>query len=382
MYFVTFILKNLARRKFRSALTVIGVAVAVGAVVALLGISDGFERAFASLYLQRGVDILVVRAGKTERLTSYLDERIADRIRQLPQVEGVMGGLVDAIGMEESGMTAVPVQGWYADSPLFDAVKVVSGRRFRPDESHVVMLGSVVARNAGKKVGDRLSLYGEDFEVIGIYESFNVFENGSVVINIRDLQKLLGVPNKVTGFQVVVKDMPDKKAVIDQLTKQIEALTDDQGRPLPLSAMPTEKYVSSTSQLRLVKAQTWITSAIALVIGSIGVLNTMVMSVFERTREIGILRAIGWRRGRVVRMILLESLVLSVAGAVVGIVGGVALTRGLSRLPIAAGYVEGSVAPSVMATGFYIALVVGLAGGLYPALRGARLLPTEALRHE
>jgi putative ABC transport system permease protein len=106
------------------------------------------------------------------------------------------------------------------------------------------------------------------------------------------------------------------------------------------------------------------------------------MSVFERTREIGILRAIGWRKSRVVRLILYESLLFSVAGAVVGIVAAVALTHALTWLPLLSGFIQGDVAPAVMIQGFFIALAVGLLGGAYPAYRGAHLLPTEALRHE
>ena len=126
----------------------------------------------------------------------------------------------------------------------------------------------------------------------------------------------------------------------------------------------------------------WVTSAVALVIGAVGMLNTMIMSVFERTREIGILRAIGWGRWRVVRMILTESILLSLAGGVVGAGGAIALVRVLANQPAVAGMVSGDVAPIVIAQGFAIALCVGLLGAAYPAYRGAQLLPTEALRHE
>jgi putative ABC transport system permease protein len=124
------------------------------------------------------------------------------------------------------------------------------------------------------------------------------------------------------------------------------------------------------------------TSAIALIIGAVGVLNTMIMSVLERTREIGILRAIGWRKIRVVRLILYESVLLSLLGAAVGIGAAVVLTRALTWWPVVNGLVRGDVAPAVIIQGFLIALAVGLIGGAYPAYRGAHLLPTEALRHE
>jgi putative ABC transport system permease protein len=126
----------------------------------------------------------------------------------------------------------------------------------------------------------------------------------------------------------------------------------------------------------------WVTSIIAVVVGAVGTLNTMIMSVVERVREISILRAIGWRKSRVVRMIVGESLLISVVGAVVGALAAWALTRWLSTQPMASAFLEGSIAPTVFGKGFLLALLVGLIGGLYPAFRAAQLLPAEGLRHD
>jgi putative ABC transport system permease protein len=179
-----------------------------------------------------------------------------------------------------------------------------------------------------------------------------------------------------------LEDTPDKNALIQRARREIEALPSPKGGIWGIAATPVEDYIRNTSQIRMAEAMAWMTAVIALLIGAIGVLNTMIMSVFERTREIGILRAIGWRKSRVVRLILYESLLFSIAGAVVGIVGAVVLTRSLSWWPMVSGLIKGDVAPKVMIEGFFIALAVGLLGGAYPAYRGAHLLPTEALRHE
>jgi putative ABC transport system permease protein len=374
MYFLTFILKNLIRRRVRSVLTIMGVAVAVGAVVALLGITHGFERSFLEIYEKRGVDLVVVQAGKIDVLTSFLDEKIADQLKQIPGVRSVLPGIVDPVAFE-GVKTAIPVQGWPADSYMFNELKILSGHRLQEGDRRKVMLGTIAAINLGKQVGDRLEIYGQDFEVIGIYESFTHIENGSVVVLIRDLQDVLGLANKVTGFQIVVED-PGNPVEIEAIRRQI------QGLGLNLSATPIRDYVSSNTQIRIAHAMAWVTSIIALFIGVIGVLNTMAMSVFERTREIGILRAIGWRKSRVIRMVLSESILLSLTGAVTGTLGAIAVVHVLHQLPEASGFVQGEVSVQVVLYGFGIALIVGLLGGAYPAYRGARLLPTEALRHE
>jgi len=382
MRLTTFILKNLLRRPVRSLLTGIGVALAVGAVVALVGISQGFERAFVDLLQRRNVDLMVVRAGKTERLTSTLDESIGRRLAKLPEVETVIPGLMDMVSFPEADLISVGVQGWPPDSVLFDDIEIVAGRRLEPGDKGAVMLGTILARNLEKKVGDTIEIDMEPFRVVGIYQSFNVYENGSAVMLLSELQHLMDREGQVTGFQVVLKDAPDKARIIERVRQKIEALTDAQGRPLKLAALPTRKYVDSTLQIRIARASAWLTSVVALVIGTVGMLNTMIMSVFERTREIGILRAIGWRRWRIMVTILGESLLLCVAGAVVGSLAAVGLTKWLSTLPRAAGYVQGDIAPVVLAQGFVLAVLVGLLGGAYPAYRGASLSPTEAIRHE
>src|SRR5262249_50302352 len=109
-------------------------------------------------------------------------------------------------------------------------------------------------------------------------------------------------------------------------------------------------------------------------------LNTMIMSVFERTKEIGTLRAIGWRRSRIMGMVIGESVLLSVGGAVLGCAAGVLMAKLLTNLPVASGLVGGKVGTPLLIQGFIVALLVGVAGAIYPALWSANLLPTEALR--
>src|SRR5262249_40771360 len=141
-------------------------------------------------------------------------------------------------------------------------------------------------------------------------------------------------------------------------------------------------FVNNVQQIKMSGAVAWITSAIALIIGAIGMLNTMIMSVFERTKEIGTLRAIGWRRSRIIQMIVGESIILSLCGAIVGSAAGVALVKLLTKLPVASGIVSGEISSGVFIQGFLVAMLVGAAGSIYPAIWGANLLPTEALRRK
>jgi putative ABC transport system permease protein len=377
MRFYSFVLKNVFRRRVRSSLTVIGMAVAVGAVVALVGISNGFERSFVAVYQRQKVDLLVQQRGVGQKLTSVLDAKVGDQIAKIPGVRQVNSGLVDMTSMEELGPVPVLVQGWQADSPLMRDLSILPGGRYlAADDANCVLLGERLAASLEKRVGDKLTIFDDQtYTVAGIFKSPVVYENGGMVVLLKDLQRFMGHEDKVSGFAVGV-DNPNDQEEIERVRQGIEAL----GRNM--EATPTVEFVNSTNEIRFIHAMAWITSAVALVIGAVGMLNTMVMSVFERTREIGILRAIGWGRWRVVRMILMESILLSLSGGVVGAAGAIALTHILANQPAVAGMVDAYVAPWVIGLGFLIGLCVGLLGAAYPAYRGAQLLPTEALRHE
>jgi putative ABC transport system permease protein len=373
MRFTTFVLKGVLRRPVRSFLTVVGVAVAVCAVVTLVGVARGFEGSLIDLYDRHRVDLVVLRAGVTQRFTSTLDARLAGRLRELPNVEAVTPVLFDVVSFEDFEVFSVTIEGLPMDSAYFDDLHVVTGRRLEEGDGRAVMLGKVLAENLHKRVGDSLDVIeGETFEIVGTYESFNVFENGSLVMPIDELRRMMGREGDVTFFMLTARRKD--QASIDETRRAVKALG------AGLDAMPSREYADTAVEMRMARSAAWMTSTIALVVGAIGTLNTMIMSVFERIQEIGLLRAIGWRRSRVVRWILLESLLLALAGAIGGSAAGLAAIRVLSTSPASSGIVSGAIAPAIVAQGFAVAILVGLIGGAYPAWRAARLQPTDALR--
>ena len=382
MRFTTFILKNLLRRKTRTLLTVMGVSIPVLAVVCLVGIADGFRESFADMYRDQGVDIIVTQAGRTQRASSIIDARVAEDIHRIPGVTHIDGSLVEISSFPEKNLNIVPIQGRPPIHRMNRDLRVTEGRLLTDSDTTAAVIGKVLASQLGKGVGDKVDVFGKPFEVVGIVESYHVFDNGSVLVPLRELQQLLGEEGRVTGFSIAVEDSENKAELVEQVCARIEELTDPTGKPMGLSAMPMRDFLGSTFELKTASAMAWVTSAVALVIGGIGMLNTMIMSVFERTKEIGILRAIGWKRRRIVRMILGEAMILSFAGAVIGTLLGYAAVQFLAQMPDASLVVSGHVPMIAVAQGFAIALLVGLVGGLYPALRASKLSPTEAIRHE
>ena len=144
--------------------------------------------------------------------------------------------------------------------------------------------------------------------------------------------------------------------------------------------MPTGQFVKSDTETRLTTAMAWGTSIITVVLSIVGMLNTMLMSVLERTRELGILRAIGWTRGRVIRLILGESLVIGLAGSIVGALFAAAFLQFLAAWSFTRNIVQPGLSVSAVLAAVALMLAAALAGSCYPAYRGASVAPTEALR--
>jgi putative ABC transport system permease protein len=384
MYFLTFVLKNLTRRPIRTALTVLGLAVAVGSMIALLGISHNVERGVAESFERRGVDLVAVQAGYTLQTSSDLDQKLVERVKKLPGVVGVDAALVDSIDvLRRKSTVAVMLFGWTTDNFGYEDLKIVAGRRLAPGDKGKAILGINAAQTLEKSIGGTITLSTRPYEVVGIFESFSVFENGAVIVPLEEAQSLMGRTGRITGFSIRVKKTSgDPNADIEAVRQEVLALTNEAGESYRLSVQTISDYVQSASHIRLTKAMVWMVSVIAIIIGVISMLNTMAMSVLERTQEIGILRAVGWTRLRVIRMVLWEAVMLGLAAAAVGTVGAIITTHVLAASPRVSGFIEPGIAPIVIAQGVGLTILIGLLGGAYPAFRAARLLPTEAIRHD
>lgn len=375
MWFTSVILANLSGRPARSLLTLSGIAIAVAAVVSLLGVVRGFERSLLELYQGRGIDVMVQQAGRLQMTSSSLPESLGEQIAQVEGVAAVHPALIEVLSLLQDDMMGVVVQGWQPESTPVRQLKLAAGQAFTDPEARQVIVGQRLAAALGVQPGASIDLIeGETFEVVGVFESNNVFDSGSMFVPLQALQRLMLREDEVTMFAVVAHDRdPD---LLRALAERIGA------SDTKLEAQVADEMAQKSTEIRVARSFAWLTSVIAVSIGSVGMLNTMMMAVFERTREIAMLRALGWRRRRVIAMVLGEATLLSILGAVIGIVLAVVLVRFLANLPASGRLVEGDIPLQIMAQGFVLALLLGLIGGVYPAWSASRLAPVEGLRHD
>ena len=371
--FAGFVLKNLRRRRLRTLLTLAGIGMAAGAFVGLVGFSSAFEMQWMRIYSSSGTDISVIQGSF---LNTTLDEAATAKLKALPVVAAVSPTIFNL--MDVTPDVNALVYGWTAGAFEFDSLKILSGRCVR-DGKHEVMLGDMLAEDLKMKPGDTLELQGERFRVTGIYHAASTLEGAAIVMPLDQLQQLSDMQGKVSTIDLRLRPAPageSSAAYMKRVQAEIHAA-------LPgVRAVPAAERASENQFVKLAQAFAWGTSLLALVIGVLGIANTMAMSVFERTREIGILRAQGWTRWQVLAHIECEAVALGLGGGLLGVLLGWCALRVLAAMPQTASLFTASLSWPLFGEALGIAILAGLLAGAVPAWRAGRLSPVDALRHD
>ena len=373
MHFLSMPLHNVSRRPLRSSLSALGVALAVASFVALLGLARGTQQAWHTTLIERDTHVMVTRQGAVDLLTASIDEQVMEALQQNAGVSDVAGELVDLVALG----TAQPVlvAGWLPDSFLWKTLRLSAGSLPGPGDSQGVVLGQALAEALQAQPGHTLTLLGQSFIITGIAQPAGTMHNNMVFLPLRSMQTLLNRPERVTVFNMRLA-RPDDAAWRQRLLAHLRATFPD------LSFTETRFLAENNDLLRVGQAMAWGISSIALVMGMLGVLNTLLMSVTERLREFGVLSAVGWHPGRVLAMIVIEGLALTMAGSAVGTLLGIYGLYGLARLPFLRGFLEPQVGLRLVLEVCAATVLLGVMGSLYPAWRGVRLNPMQALRYE
>jgi len=362
------ILRNLLRRRTRTFLTVVGIAIGVAAIVALVAIADGFASGYYGLLSGSEADLVITQAESLDMSISVIDEEVGPQLAALPGVEEVEGMIIG-----EATTEAIPyfmVFGYDPEGIGIQHFRIVEGKGLTAKKE--IIIGKLASENLKKEVGDTLRLYDSAYRIVGIYETGAFFEEGGGVISLADAQAMLKRPRQVNTYTIKLDDVDQAEAVRQRIERRFPDLL----------VVESANFADQQLGVQAIRAFAWALSLLAIVIGGVGMMNTTLMSVFERTREIGVLRALGWRKGRVLAMILGESLLLSLLGGLAGVVLGVAAVKALGRLPAVSGIVQGRFSFGLFVQAAVVTLALGATAGLYPAWWASRLHPVEALRYE
>jgi len=383
MSFFTLMIKNPFRNRTRATLAIIGIAIGIATIVALGMVTGGLQSSTQSTLKAGSAEITVTKIGSGNFGSSggAMDESLVTDLKNTNGVKDTAGILrVNSNVSTSSGgsgfgsMSGFLVNGIDSSKLALVGIDSVNGTIFTNGSSNEIIIGKTIAQNLNKTVGSTIDIYGTEFEVTGIFESGNFIYDIGAFTSLSTLQNLTNNTGKVSYIQVKVND----NANASQVSKTIQ-----DERPNDLSATTAVDQANRINQsLGMIDTASWAISLLAIVIGGVGVINTMIMSVFERTREIGVLKAVGWKDRRILGMILGESIILTLVAAVVGIILGIVAVEIIFKFFTTSQSFEAVLTMDTLLKAFAVALLVGIVGGLYPAYRASRLAPTEALRYE
>jgi len=405
-------IRSLLANKLRSSLTMLGIIIGVGAVITLMSVGRGAQAAITSTFEQMGTNVLYVMSTSSEEggmmaiqygsMTPTLtldDAKALERIDSVGAVASVNENIVDITAGGESKMAII-----HGASSEYQAVytySVASGQFFSDrhvaSRDTVIVLGSKVAEDLfgdDDPVGERVKVKGKRFTVIGVLEPkggaiMGVSLDEVVVTPITTFQTRLftqRTPGGEDAVQSIALQVADAESV-DRVTEEIENvlrrrhhLTGDDKNDFAIVSM--EQMLGMLQQVTgIFTIVLGAIASISLLVGSIGIMNIMLVSVTERTREIGIRKAVGAKRRDILVQFLLEAAVLSLLGGAVGIIGGWLLSFLISLIDIGGITLHSVVSPDIVILAVSVSVFIGLASGIYPAMRAARLNPIDALHY-
>jgi len=367
-----FVLKNLLRSKIRTLLTIVGVSVGISAYISLTMTCDHLTKQVTKLFGKIDIDVVIMDKFATTPFKSMITESDYKQISKIDGVKEITALLTGEI--KTSWSPFYVILGIGANENLLRKLKIVLGQRFRPGQKEVI-IGERTAQMYGIKLYDSLELSPQHkFFVSGIYESDSKVVDGSLILDIEQARKLLKINNI---FNLILIETEKGFSI----SHQIEKINDNNSR---LKAYWSGEFFQDMLVSRVIDIFIWLVSIIASLSCIFILSNTFTTAINERTREIGILRAIGWGPFHVMALIIGESLLLSFLGALAGnLLAFLELKILLSFNSSGLGWlIPVNILPQQVLNSFLLSIIVGIISASLPALKVIKMQPSDALRFE
>jgi putative ABC transport system permease protein len=370
MSFFKLILKNPFRNKSRASLSILGIAIGILTIVALGAITNGLIVGAEDTLHTGGTDFRVMDSSVNVNQQGLMNSSWNSKINSIEGVNYTIPLLDGRVVLEDGKEFSLNGVSPNVLSKL--KIDIIEGKNFK-NGSYELILGKIAGDRYNKTVGDTIKINGVDWKVVGIFESGDPNIDTVSFASTDKVQKVMDEEGKISEIYVKA----DKNVDVEKLTKTIE---NQYGKNITvISSLADLK--ESQDLLQMLNGAKWGISLLAILVGGIGIINTMIMSVYERTREIGVLKTVGWSSKRVIGMIVAESIVITLVAGIIGSILGI----GVSELINISGMLEGVVpifSIELFAEAILISLIVGVIGGLYPAIKASKMQPSEALRYE
>lgn len=378
-----FVFRNMWRRKVRTVLTILGIVIGILALTVLAALSARMNQQARGAVDWFGDSITVYSEdGGIFGGGTYFQRSKVEDIRALPGVEEATGTLTFAL--QEGMGFGMPdmIHGYDLAQPYrrIGSLKLAEGRLLQQGDAGKTVLGSTLADKEGVEVGGKVELKDQIFDVVGIFEVTLTSPDNMAFVSLQDAQELLeaSFPAFETGdvvdsVYVYARGGVDDDALAGLIEEEVEGV----------EAVTPQELESQVSQFTVIfNAIVLGVGLIALIVGGLSIINTMVMSVSERTREIGLKRAIGADTHSILGEVLLEAALIGFLGGLIGVGLGALMVNLLNKLTSSGGVTIFALTSGVIIGPIIFATFLGALAGLFPALRAARLNPVEALRED
>ncbi len=370
--------RNITRRKTRTILTIIGIAIGIAAIVAIGSISEGLYIMTSGEMEEIAGKITVFKGEMGELLTAIMSSRLTETdLEQIRSVDGVKEAYPIMTHSKMKTGQGIPeyilggVEPGKEDIYIGESIKCIEGRGLEEGDLDVAVVGYRFADENDVEVGDYITLKGYELEVVGVYEETDSMEKDYVIVVPIETAKDILKKDEYSVIFVLPEDVDDVEEVADAIEEETEGIK-------ALTSKDISRRLSNI--LGRISIFTYAIASISAIVGGLGVMNTMIMSVMERRREIGTLKALGGTNKFIMVQVLTESSAISMIGGILGVVFGVVGAFILNL--VSGGMAFGIVTPKLLVTGMIFAVFLGIIGGLYPAYQASQLSPVEALRYE
>ncbi len=360
------IASNLGRHKARTAATAFGIALGVGIIVALLSVGAGLKRTASELVHLGQADMGIFQAGVSDPTASVLPTAFAERLESRPDVAQATPLLLVVAGVHQNPAAIV----FGVDPQGFVAQREVISEGTRSMGPNDILVGDRLAAQLRLHPGSTLTVKDTPFKVAGIYHTGVFFEDTGATVDIAAAQRLEHRPGDATTVAVQLPPDEPQATAEAAIRKAFPGIT-------VIGTADDPSRIGANGEL-VHKAVT-IIAALALIVGGLGVANTMAMAVLERERELALLSAVGWRRLRIAFLVLGEGIATSILGAGVGLLLGVLGADALNRALDVSAVVSPRVTLWTIGQALLIGVSIGVLGGLYPAWRGTTVSPMRLL---
>jgi len=398
-------LKSIIKRKLRSWLTVIGIFIGIATVVALIAVGQGMEKAITEQFEELGTDKIVISAGGSAAGSAFASGLASNPITydDLDVVNDVRGvdvaaGMITRIaGVEFDDETKTT---WVNGFPTDETAKVVEdiqsfeileGRNLEAGDDYVAVVGyNLYMEDFFEKpveVRDKLLIEGEKFKVIGVVDKIgNAQDDTQIMIPIDTAKELFDSGDEIFGIMVKITEGEEPSVVAERIEEELRDFRDEEEGAESFQVQTFEQILEQVGAvLGIISAVLIGIAAISLLVGGIGIMNTMYTAVLERTKEIGVMKSIGGTNQAIMLIFLIESGLYGLVGGGVGVIVGGGLSIIVAKIAGAAlgiDYFQAAISWWLVVGALLFSFVVGVASGVFPAKQASKMQPVDALRYE